>query len=150
VIARASFSMIALMAILISIAACEHREAFPAPNFTAANARTLPVQEELTPEQVQAEIQELQKNAKNPIIIYGAEWCEPCKMAEAYLKSRGIATLHRDVEKDQGALRELQAKLATAGVHVNSIPVLDVYGTIVVGYNQNAIDEAIRSAHPTR
>ncbi|HEX3346219.1 MAG TPA: glutaredoxin domain-containing protein, partial [Polyangiaceae bacterium] len=48
---------------------------------------------------------------KPVVIIYGAEWCGACHEAARYLRSKGIAYVEKDVEKDSGAAREMQQKL---------------------------------------
>jgi glutaredoxin len=79
------------------------------------------------------------------VIIYGASWCGPCHQAAAYLTKRGIKFVEHDIEKDSSAAREMQAKLAKAGVRGGSIPVLDVRGRILVGFDARAVDQALGS-----
>lgn len=80
------------------------------------------------------------------VIIYGASWCGPCHQAAAYLKKRGVAFVEHDIEQDSSAAREMQGKLAKAGVRGGSIPVLDVRGRILVGFDANAVDQALGQA----
>ena len=80
------------------------------------------------------------------VIIYGASWCGPCHQAAAYLKKRGVAFVEHDIEQDSAAAREMQGKLAKAGVRGGSIPVLDVRGRILVGFDANAVDQALGKA----
>lgn len=77
------------------------------------------------------------------VIIYGASWCGPCHQAAAYLKQRGVPFVEHDIEKDSSAAREMQGKLAKAGVRGGSIPVLDVRGHILVGFDARAVDQAL-------
>ncbi len=77
------------------------------------------------------------------VIVYGASWCGPCHQAAAYLKKRGIPFVEHDIEKDSAAGREMHAKLAKAGMHGGSIPVLDVRGKILVGFDANAVERAL-------
>ncbi len=77
------------------------------------------------------------------VIVYGASWCGACHEAMAYMKKKGISFVDKDVEKDPGAEREMRAKLAKAGMNTGSIPVLDVRGKILVGFNPRAIDQAL-------
>lgn len=76
-------------------------------------------------------------------IIYGAEWCGPCHQAEAYLQQKGVPHVKKDIEKDPSAAREMQAKLARVGRGGGSIPVLDVRGKILVGFDPRAVDRAL-------
>jgi len=80
------------------------------------------------------------------VIIYGAEWCGACHEAAKYLKRKGIPFIEKDVEKDPGAAREMQDKLAKNGLHSGSIPVIDVRGKVMVGFNASEIDGALGAA----
>lgn len=84
--------------------------------------------------------------ARPAVIIYGAEWCGPCHQAAAYLKGKGIPFTEKDIEADHGAALEMRAKLTKAGLHAGSIPVLDVRGKMMVGFNAQAVDNALGSA----
>lgn len=79
-------------------------------------------------------------------VVYGASWCKPCHLAEDYLKGKGIRVTKKDIEEDPGASAEMRQKLAGAGLGGASIPVLDVGGTILVGFSTSAVDRAIERA----
>ncbi len=81
-----------------------------------------------------------------PVIIYGAEWCGACHQAAAYLRGKGIAFVEKDIEKDSAAAREMQRKLTRFGLRGGSIPVIDVHGKVMVGFNSHEIDEALGKA----
>ncbi len=80
------------------------------------------------------------------VIIYGAEWCGACHDAARYLRSKGVAYVEKDVEKDPGAAREMQQKLARNGLRAGSIPVIDVRGRVMVGFNAGEVDSALGAA----
>jgi glutaredoxin len=80
------------------------------------------------------------------VIIYGASWCGPCHQAAAYLKQKGVAFVEHDIEQDSVSQHEMQAKLAKAGMRGGSIPVLDVRGHILVGFDARAVDQALGTA----
>lgn len=85
--------------------------------------------------------------AGNPgVIIYGASWCGPCHQAAAYLRQKNIPYVLKDIEKDPGAAKEMQAKLSRAGMHGGSIPVIDVHGKLMVGFNAQEVDQALGTA----
>jgi glutaredoxin len=84
--------------------------------------------------------------ARATVIIYGAEWCGACHDAAKYLRQKGIAYIEKDVEKDPAAAREMQAKLAKSGLRAGSIPVIDVRGRVMVGFNPAQIDGALGQA----
>ena len=79
------------------------------------------------------------------VIIYGADWCQPCHQAEAYLKGKGVPFVHKDVD-DPAANEEMLDKLQAAGIKTQSIPILDVGGKLLVGFEPSALDQAIRDA----
>lgn len=81
--------------------------------------------------------------AQPQVIIYGASWCGPCHHAAAHLKQKGVSFIEKDIEQDSGAAREMQAKLAKAGKRGGSIPVLDVRGRILVGFDVSQLDAAL-------
>jgi len=78
-----------------------------------------------------------------PVIVYGASWCGACHKAMDYMKKKGIAFIDKDIEKDPEAAREMQSKLARAGKQTSSIPVLDVRGKILIGFDPQSLDQAL-------
>jgi glutaredoxin len=84
--------------------------------------------------------------ARPAVIVYGASWCGPCHEAQAYLKRKGIAYVYKDIEQDSSAGREMQQKLEKSGRRGGSIPVLDVRGKILVGFNARQVDDALGRA----
>jgi len=80
------------------------------------------------------------------VVIYGASWCSACHDAARYLRRKGIPYVEKDVEADASAAREMQQKLARNGLHGGSIPVIDVRGKVMVGFNPAEIDAALGTA----
>lgn len=72
------------------------------------------------------------------IIIYRTPTCPYCHMAAEYLRSKGIPFKEIDVSKDPVAAREMVMKSSQMGV-----PVIDINGQIIVGFNRPAIDMAL-------
>lgn len=79
------------------------------------------------------------------VIIYGADWCKPCHLAEAYLKKKGVAFEHKDIDEPENN-EEMRIKLQEAGIKSHSIPVLDVGGRLLVGFSESELDKAIAAA----
>lgn len=77
-------------------------------------------------------------------IVYGADWCKPCHLAEDYLKKKGARVVKKDIEEDPAAAAEMREKLKRAGLGGSSIPILDVGGTILKGFSEGAIDSALK------
>ncbi len=80
------------------------------------------------------------------VIVYGASWCGACHQAVAYLKKRRVPVVEKDIEQDPAAENEMRAKLARAGVHGGSIPVIDVKGKILVGFEPHSLEAAVAGA----
>ncbi len=84
------------------------------------------------------------------VVIYGAEWCGACHEAQAFLRARGIAFVERDIEHDPGAREEMQRVASQAGIPTGSIPIIDFRGTIIRGFDQAALERAIRESSPAQ
>lgn len=81
--------------------------------------------------------------ADGDVVIYGASWCSACRSAAAYLRSRNVPFVERDIERDPGARDAMQRAARTAGVRTNGIPVIDFRGRIIAGFDRAALDRAI-------
>jgi glutaredoxin-like YruB-family protein len=77
--------------------------------------------------------------ANKSIIIYGAEWCAFCHMAMHYLDERNVKYTYIDVDGDPKAAEEVVKKSGQRG-----IPVLDIDGEIIIGFDRPKIDAAIK------
>jgi glutaredoxin len=78
-----------------------------------------------------------------PVIMYGASWCDACKVAAQYMSQRGIPFVERDVEKEPGAADDARAALAAASLERDgALPVLDVRGTVIMGFFSCALQQA--------
>ncbi len=75
------------------------------------------------------------------VIIYSAPWCAFCKTEKQYLDHLGVSFSVRDIEEDEGALDELLAKV---GDGASSVPVTDVDGVIIRGFDRPKIDATLR------
>lgn len=87
--------------------------------------------------------------AGDPVIIYGASWCGACHSLEAYLDSIGVAHVDKDIERDAGAREEMQHKARAAGVNPSGIPVVDIDGTILEGFDRARVDQLLARRQPT-
>jgi glutaredoxin 3 len=70
------------------------------------------------------------------ITIYSTPTCAYCKMAKEYLEKKNIPFTDIDVSVDQQKAEEMVAKSGQFGV-----PVIDVGGKIIVGYDKRKLDE---------
>jgi glutaredoxin len=112
---------------------------------TLANA-TPPPSEEPPPTPSASAAAAAKPGKRAQVIIYGAEWCGACHEAARYLRHKGVAYVEKDIEKDAGAAKEMQEKLARNGLGGGSIPVIDVHGKVMVGFDAAAIDNALGAA----
>jgi glutaredoxin len=78
------------------------------------------------------------------VVLYTTSWCGVCKKAKAWLKNKGVAYTEKDVERDKEATLELGHKCAQAGVRAHGVPVLDAHGRLVVGFDANTYELALR------
>jgi glutaredoxin 3 len=76
----------------------------------------------------------------NQIIIYSATWCAFCHQAKQYLDSKGLKYTDKDVEKEPQAGLEAVEKSQQRG-----IPVIDIAGDIIIGFDRPRIDAAIQA-----
>jgi glutaredoxin 3 len=74
------------------------------------------------------------------IIIYGAEWCAFCHTAMRYLDDKGVKYTYIDVDKDPAAGLEAVTKSGQRG-----IPVIDLDGEIIIGFDRPKIDASLKA-----
>lgn len=72
------------------------------------------------------------------IIIYSTPTCPYCKKAKAYLQGKGIGYTDFDVSQNETAQKEMMEKSGTM-----SVPVIDIGGRVIVGFDKDKIDEAL-------
>jgi glutaredoxin len=78
--------------------------------------------------------------ASGEVIIYGASWCGVCKQAAGYLRAKQVPFVEKDIEREPGARSEMQAKARAQGVSTSGIPVIDVYGKLMGGFDRGQLD----------
>ena len=77
---------------------------------------------------------------KGSIILYATSWCGACSSARKYLTAKGIPFVEKDIEEDKQAAAELLQKASKAGISASGVPVLDVGGTLVQGFDPARIE----------
>lgn len=75
------------------------------------------------------------------IQLYSTSTCPYCVLAKEYLESRNVPFTEHNVSMDRTKAAEMIAKSGQTGV-----PVLDVNGKIIVGFDRRAIDAAISTS----
>lgn len=73
------------------------------------------------------------------VTIYSAPWCAFCKTEKEYLEHLGVAFTVRDIEEDAGAMEQLVEKSGQ-----QSVPVTDIDGIIIRGFDRAKIDATLR------
>ena len=79
--------------------------------------------------------------AGNPVVtIYGTSWCGACRTARQYFSDKKIPFADKDIEADPEAANELAEKAAKAGIPTDRVPVLDVRGRLLLGFDPARIE----------
>lgn len=74
------------------------------------------------------------------VVLYMTNWCGYCKKAREYIKSLGASLTEYNIDEDRNKKEEMIKKSGST-----SIPVIDVDGTIIRGYNPSLIKQAIET-----
>ena len=75
------------------------------------------------------------------VLIYSTPTCPYCKQAKAYFKENNLEFEDIDVSDDAAKATEMQEKSSQLGV-----PVIDIDGKILVGFNKTELEEALKGA----
>ncbi len=70
--------------------------------------------------------------------IYTTNHCPYCQMAKEFFKKNSVKYAEINVEEDEKAAEEMIEKSGQMGV-----PVIDVDGKIIVGFNRPALEKAL-------
>lgn len=73
------------------------------------------------------------------VTVYSADWCAFCHAAKDYLNKLGVAYTEKNVEEDIAFAKEAVEKSGQTG-----IPVLDIDGTIIIGFDRPKIDATLK------
>ena len=74
------------------------------------------------------------------VIIYSTPTCPYCKQAKAYFKERNVMYTEKDVSSDAAAQAEMTKK---SGGFIG-VPVIDINGTIIQGFDKPKIESALK------
>jgi len=72
------------------------------------------------------------------VAIYTTPSCGYCKMAKEWLRQNGISFVEYNVAADMRRAEEMVRKSGQMGV-----PVIDIDGRIIVGFNKAAIEKSL-------
>jgi glutaredoxin 3 len=76
------------------------------------------------------------------VTVYSAVWCGYCHAVKNYFDSLGVKYEDLDIESDPVNMHASIEKSGQMG-----IPVVDIDGTIIVGFNKPMIDAALKDKH---
>ncbi len=82
----------------------------------------------------------LPPGVKPVVTIYGTSWCGACRAAREYMTAHKIPFADKDIERDPDAARELAAKAAKMGIPTDRVPVLDVRGRLLLGFDPARVE----------
>ncbi|MCX7081269.1 MAG: glutaredoxin family protein [Pseudomonas sp.] len=80
--------------------------------------------------------EQTQTNAN--VALYATDWCGYCKLTRRFLDQKGIPFKEFDIEKNA------EARKAYEALGGRGIPLLDVNGTLIRGYEPDAILAALK------
>lgn len=72
------------------------------------------------------------------VVLYSTPSCSYCRLAKDYFRQKGISFTEYNVAADQRKAEEMVRKSGQMGV-----PVIDVHGKIIIGFNKPEIDRAL-------
>jgi glutaredoxin-like YruB-family protein len=81
----------------------------------------------------------MEKNVK----VYSTPTCPYCKMVKKFLQDNNVAFEDADVSHDRQKAEEMVKKSGQMGV-----PVLDIEGKIIVGFDKESIKQALGIQSP--
>ncbi len=74
------------------------------------------------------------------VIVFSTPTCTFCNMAKKYFREKGVKFTDVDVSRDPAAARDMIRRSGQQGV-----PVIDIGGKIVVGFDRVKIDKYLNN-----
>jgi glutaredoxin len=79
-----------------------------------------------------------QRQAQARVVLYATDWCGYCKQTRRFLDSKGIPFKEYDIEKSP------EGRKAYEALGGRGIPMIDVNGTLIRGFSEEAILAALK------
>lgn len=76
------------------------------------------------------------------VTVYRTSWCAFCHTEMQWLDRLGVSYIAKDIEADPAAHDELMAKI---NGDFRGVPVTDVAGDIILGFDRPKLQEAIKA-----
>ena len=77
-------------------------------------------------------------SGKRRVIVYSTKTCPWCKKVKEFLKANKVSFTNKDVGSSKKSADEMMKKSGQMGV-----PVTDINGTIIVGFNEGKLKSAL-------
>ena len=77
-------------------------------------------------------------NVQHRVIVFSTPTCSFCNSAKRYFREKGIKFKDVDVSRDTAAARDMVRRSGQMGV-----PVIDIDGKIIVGFDRPKIDRLL-------
>ena len=74
------------------------------------------------------------------VTIYSTTWCAFCATEKQWMDKLGVKYVAKNIEEDDAARDELLEKL---GGNFQGVPVTDIAGEIILGFNRPALQGAL-------
>jgi glutaredoxin len=74
------------------------------------------------------------------VTVYSTTWCAFCATEKQWLDKLGVKYVSKNIEEDEAANKELLDKL---GGNFTGVPVTDIAGEMILGFNRPALQEAL-------
>jgi glutaredoxin len=80
------------------------------------------------------------------VTVYSIPSCPKCAAAKTLLKRKGISFEETDIHESHEKNHEMLKKLEKAGISPLGVmmPVLDIEGTIIVGFDKGKIENVLK------
>ncbi len=79
-------------------------------------------------------------NDSAAVTVYSTTWCAFCATEKQWLDKLGVKYVAKNIEEDEAANKELLEKL---GGNFQGVPVTDINGEMVLGFNRPALQAAL-------
>lgn len=98
-----------------------------------------PKTKEYFPKSTSERVEEKRPYRDIHVIMYMTSWCPYCVKAREYLRSLDVNLIEYNIERDKSKREEMLSKSGGS----SGVPLIDVQGIIIRGYNPSAFRAAI-------
>jgi glutaredoxin len=77
------------------------------------------------------------------VVMYMSSSCPVCRSARTWLTRQRVSFVERNVGSDPAAASELQEKARRQGIRADGVPVFEIGGRLIPGFDQRALTQAL-------